>query len=191
MGRKTYLSIGRPLPGRINIVLSRSIDQSLPNDFFWPTAETSVVWAGNLESALFFADVVSISRGQKDFFVIGGAEMYRMFYNLFNKIYLTEVMTGEKILGDATFDFKVDKRRWSTSLDQEFPAGPHDEYPSRYRILERRRKWVRYVEVNDFYTDKNLQTGWLNRQLDMFKDLRSNPASAPYVVPYQYKLFAA
>jgi dihydrofolate reductase len=189
MGRKTFLSIGRPLPGRINIVLSRTIDRRLENDFFWPKAETAVVWAGNLESALFFADVVSIARDQKDFFVIGGAEMYLMFFKLFNKIYLTEVLTGKKIAGDATFPFRVDKRKWSTTLDDHYDAGPQDDYPSRFRILERRRKWIRYVEVNDFYTEKALQVGWLNRQLDLFEDYKLRKVHKPYVIPYQFKLF--
>jgi dihydrofolate reductase len=189
MGRKTFLSIGRPLPGRINIVLSRTVDRQLENDFFWPKAETAVVWAGNLESALFFADVVSIARDQKDFFVIGGAEMYSMFLKLFNKIYLTEVLTGKKIIGDATFPFRVDKRKWSTILDQHIDAGLHDEYPSRFRILERRRKWVRYVEVNEYFTDKAVRAGWLDRQLDLFKDFKRQSPRMPYVIPYQYSLF--
>jgi len=188
MGRKTFLSIGRPLPGRINIVLSRTADQQLENDF-WQRAETATVWAGNLESALFFADVISIARNQNDFFVIGGAEMYSMFLKLFNKIYLTEVLTGKKIAGDATFPFRVDKRKWNTILDENYPAGPHDEYPSRYRILERRRKWVRYVEVNEFYTDRALRSNWINHQLDLFEDYKNRHPKQPYVIPYQYKLF--
>lgn len=188
MGRKTFLSIGRPLPGRINIVLSRTAESNLENDF-WQRAETATVWAGNLESALFFADVISIARDQKDFFVIGGAEMYSMFLRLFNKIYLTEVLTGKKIAGDATFPFRIDKRRWNTILDERHEAGQHDEYPSRYRILERRRKWVRYVEVNDFYTEKAIRADWVNRQLDLFKDYELRNVRAPYVIPYQYKLF--
>ena len=133
MGRKTHLSIGRPLPGRTNIVLSRSADQNIDNDF-WRKTDTSVVWAGNLTSALYFADVISIAREQQDIFVIGGAEMYKIFYRLFNKIFLTEVLTGKQIPGDATFGFRIDKRQWETFSDQHFPAGPQDQYPSRFRV---------------------------------------------------------
>ena len=158
MGRKTHLSIGRALPGRINIVLSRSADHNVENDF-WQRAETAVVWAGNLESALYFADVISVARGLPDVFIIGGAEMYAIFHKLFNKIYLTEVLTGKRLAGDATFRFPIDKRQWSTLTDQDVPAGLWDEYPSRFRILERRRKWVRYVEINEFYTGSNAESG--------------------------------
>ena len=190
MGRKTHLSIGRPLPGRINIVLSRSANQTLENDF-WQRTETAVVWAGNLESALYFADVIAIARDQQDIFVIGGAEMYAIFNRLFNKIYLTEVLTGKKLSGDATFPFSIDKRRWATLVDQDFPAGLHDQFPSRFRILERKRKWVRYVEINEFYTDATAKQRWLHRQLDLFEDYKARNVHKPFVIPYQYKLFPA
>jgi dihydrofolate reductase len=188
MGRKTHLSIGRLLPGRTNIVLSRTADQTIENDF-WRKSDTSLVWAGNLPSALYFADVVAITRDLKDIFVIGGAQMYEMFYKLFNKIYLTEVLTGKQIPGDAKFGFPVDKRQWSTLVDEDFPAGPTDEYPSRFRVLERRRKWVRYVEINEFYSGGDARERWLARQLDLFEDVKAKNLHKPLVVPYQYKLF--
>ena len=188
MGRKTHLSIGRPLPGRTNIVLSRSVDQNIENDF-WQKLETSVVWAGDLPSALYFADVVSIARGQQDIFVIGGSEMYRMFNKLFNKIFLTEVLTGKQIKGDATFDFKIDGRQWETLEDQNFSAGPRDEYPSRFRVMARKRKWVRYVEVNEFYSDAAARKGWVARQLDLFEDHKTQNPHKPFMIPYQYQLF--
>jgi dihydrofolate reductase len=188
MGKKTHLSVGRPLPGRANIVLSRAADQSIENDF-WQKADTSLVWAGNLQSALYFADVIAISRELNDIFVIGGSQMYTMFDRLFNKIYLTEVLTEKEIPGDAKFDFRIDKRQWGILSDQNIPAGPQDQYPSRYQIFERKRKWVRYVEINEFYTDIIARQRWITRQLDLFKDYRSKNEHRPFVIPYQYKLF--
>lgn len=188
MGRKTHLSIGRPLPHRINIVLSRSAEQTIENDF-WQKMDTGVLWAGNLESALYFADVISITRGQKDIFVIGGGEMYSIFYKLFNKIYLTEVLTGNELAGDASFPFRVDRRRWETLVDQRFPAGPTDQYPSRFRVLERKRRFVRYVEINEFYTDRVARERWLTRQLDLFEDYKIKNVHKPFVIPYQFRLF--
>ena len=188
MGRKTFLSIGRPLPGRINIVLSRTVDRPIENNF-WHKADTAVVWAGNLESALYFADIVSLSRNQKDFFVIGGDVMFKMVGDLFNKVYLTEIITGKPIPGDAWFPYRFDGRKWRTLTDDQIPSGPHDQYPSRYRVLERKRRWVRYVEVNDFYTEKSLRDGWVNRQLDLFEDYKQRHKRAPFVIPYQYKMF--
>lgn len=188
MGRKTHLSIGRALPGRTNIVLSRTAEPTIENGF-WQKSETSVVWAGNLASALYFADVIAIARGQSDIFVIGGAQMYEIFHKLFNKIYLTEVLTERELPGDARFKFQIDKRQWQTFVDQKFPVGTHDEYPSRFRVLERKRKWVRYVEINEFYTDSIARQRWLTRQLDLFEDYRSHDLRKPFVIPYQYKLF--
>jgi dihydrofolate reductase len=172
----------------VNIVLSRTAESTIENSF-WHKAETAIVWAGNLESALFFADVISISRSQTEFFVIGGAEMYQMFIRLFNKIHLTEVLTGKRLQGDATFSFRTDGRRWKTIYDHGYPAGPADEYPSRYRILERKRKTVRYVEVDEFFTGRSTKVEWLHRQLDLFEDYRAQKKKVPYVIPYQYKLF--
>lgn len=188
MGRKTHLSIGKPLPGRTNIVLSRTADQNIENDF-WQKSDTALVWAGNLASALYFADVIAIAREQKDIFVIGGAEMYTIFNKLFNKIYLTEVLTGKELHGDAKFSFRIDKRQWETFTDQNIPAGPHDEYPSRFRVLDRKRKRVRYVEINDFYTDSVARQRWITRQLDLFEDYRTQNQHKPFVIPCQYKLF--
>lgn len=188
MGRKTHLSIGRALPGRTNIVLSRASDSGIENDF-WQRSETALVWAGDLPSALYFADVIAIARGQEDIFVIGGAEIYSIFYKLFNKIYLTEVLAGRELPGDAKFRFRIDKRQWETLADQNFPAGPNDEYPSRFRILQRRRKWVRYVVINEFYTDPMARQRWIARQLDLFEDYKAQNARRPFIIPYQYKLF--
>jgi dihydrofolate reductase len=188
MGRKTYLSIGRPLPGRVNIVLSRTAGRSTENSF-WHKAETALVWAGDLQSALFFADIISITRNQADFFVIGGSEMYKIFLDIFNKIYLTEVLTRKRIGGDATFPFRIDRRKWTTIQEQNAPAGPHDEYPSRFRVLERKRKTVRYVDVESYYTGQSIKTDWIHRQLDLFNDYRNRSPLQPYRIPYQYKLF--
>jgi dihydrofolate reductase len=188
MGRKTHRSIGRALPGRTNIVLSRTADQNIENDF-WQKTDTSLIWAGNLPSALYFADVVAVSRELKDVFVIGGAEMYAMFNKLFNKIYLTEVLTGKELPGDAKFHFRLDKRQWQTFTDENISAGPDDEYPSRYRVLERKTKRVRYVEVKEFYTDSVARQRWITRQLDLFEDYKTQNERKPFVIPYQYKLF--
>lgn len=188
MGRKTHLSIGRPLPGRANIVLSRRLNSGVENGF-WQRSETALVWAGDLPSALYFADVLSFAQGQKDIFVIGGAEIYSIFYKLFNKTYLTEVLTGREPPGDAKFRFRIDKRQWETLADQNFPAGPNDEYPSRFRMLQRRRKWVRYLEINGSCSDDLARQRWVARQLDLFEDYKAQHARRPFVIPYQYKLF--
>ncbi len=115
--------------------------------------------------------------------------MYNIFNKLFNKIYLTEVLPGKRLEGDATFSFSIDRRQWQTLEDAYFPSSPSDEYPSRFRILERKRKCVRYVEINEFYTDGAARQHWLARQLDLFEDFKTKNVRKSFVIPYQYKLF--
>ena len=191
MGRKTYLSIGKPLPGRINIVLSRASDFDLKNSF-WHRDETMLLWAENRESALFFADVLSITKGRTDFFVIGGSEMYRVFGDVFNKIYLTEVLTGADLVrqpSDAVFEYKIDNRKWQTIETHDVPAGPNDDFPSRYSVLERRTKNVRYIEVKDYYTEVQTRQRWLQEQLELFDEIKVAGSGKPLKVAYQFDLF--
>lgn len=119
--------------------------------------------------------------------------MYRVFGDLFNKIYLTEVMTGNALhreKNDALFEYPIDHRKWEISETRDVPAGPHDDYPSRFSVLERRTKTVRYVEVEDYYTEVQTKKVWLQAQLDLFDDTTMRNQKAPLSVPYQYKLFA-
>jgi len=150
------------------------------------------IWAENRESALFFADVLSIAKEQSDFFVVGGAEMYRVFGDLFNKIYLTEVLTGEAVHrepNDAIFDYNIDNRKWQTLETQYVPVGPHDDYPSKFTVLERKVKNVRYVDIRDYYTELQSKKFWLAQQLELFDQAKLVSANKPLNVPYQYQLF--
>jgi dihydrofolate reductase len=104
MGRKTYESIGKPLPNRINIVITRN------KDFFAP----DVIVTNSLESALLKAG------GDKDIFIIGGGEIYKQSMNFVDKLYITEVDMG--VEGDTTFP-TIDKNRWSVKEDLDFDGG--------------------------------------------------------------------
>jgi dihydrofolate reductase len=191
MGRKTYISIGRPLPGRVSIILSRTAEFDACNSF-WSRGDTTLLWTENRESALFFADVVSIAKEKTDFFVIGGAEMYRLFGDLFNKIYVTDVITGDSLSRqpqDAIFDYEIDYRKWQTLESRDIPAGPHDDYPSKYSVLERKDKTVRYVEVEDYYSEVQSKRAWLRHQLELFEELKAASPRQPIKVEYQYELF--
>jgi dihydrofolate reductase len=192
MGRKTFLSIGRALPGRVNIVLSRRSEFN-PENSFWHHNETMLLWAENRESALFFADVIAIAKEKSDFFVIGGAEMYRIFGDLFNKVYLTEVLTGDSLHrepNDAVFDYKIDNRQWKTIETQNVSSSEIDDFPSRFSILERRTKSVRYIEVKDYFTAAESKNKWVKEQLDFFDELKTSNPRKPLRVPYQYQLFS-
>jgi len=85
MGRKTYESIGKPLPGRTSVVVTRNPDYFLPD----------VIVVNSLEAAL------TACEKDSEIFVIGGAELYRQAINLADRIYLTEI--DADISGDAHF----------------------------------------------------------------------------------------
>lgn len=93
MGRKTYESIGRPLPGRTNIVISRQPD--------WNA--TGVLVAQSVEQALALAGQVRNEQQQAadEVMVIGGAEIYRHALAIADRVYLTRVHAD--IDGDAYF----------------------------------------------------------------------------------------
>lgn len=95
MGRATYESIGRPLPGRTNIVLTRQPD--------WSADGVEV--AGSFEEAL----DIAASRGE-DVFVAGGANVYRSALDVADTMELTEVDAAPH--GDTRFP-DVDWTQWS------------------------------------------------------------------------------
>lgn len=159
MGRNTHLSIGRTLPKRINIVLTRSLMTS-NNSEINVDAETQLIFTNNLEETLFAADIISICRGKKDIFVIGGQHMYELFGRFVNKIYLTQVSADVK--GDAFFDRKFELRKWRTI--EETPVTKSeglDDYNYVFSILSRRERKSRYAFVKDFLTELDSKKLWL------------------------------
>lgn len=103
MGRKTFESIGRALPGRTNIVISRNGDY---------VAEGAVA-VTNVDEALNIAAMET-----EEAMVIGGAEIYNMYMDVVNCIYLTEVHANPD--GDAKFIF--DKSDWVETKREDFKA---------------------------------------------------------------------
>ena len=167
MGRNTFVSIGRPLPGRVNIVLSSQPLGDGRNQF-WNFGDTALLWAKSREDALFLADVVSLAREKREFFVIGGQQLYAAFEDLFNKVHLTEVFTqSPPEPDDAVFPFKLDRRQWKTLETTEVAAGPNDDLPSRYSIVERKIKTARYVDLQDYLTDREARNDWVKKKSDL------------------------
>jgi dihydrofolate reductase len=103
MGRKTFESIGRPLPHRTNIVLSRTMA---------PSEQVQV--APDLPTAL------SMRPAGDEVFVIGGGRVYREALPLAHRLYLTEVHAPYD--GDTFFP-AVDFREWRETSRQDFPRG--------------------------------------------------------------------
>jgi dihydrofolate reductase len=119
MGRKTYESIGRPLPGRTNIVLTRSAD-------FQPEG---VLVAASLEKAL--ETVVA----EDEVMIIGGSSVYEHALPLADRLYLTCVENSYQ--GDAWFpDFDIEE--WQLIASEEHRADAKNS--SDYRFVTYRRK---------------------------------------------------
>lgn len=187
MGRNTFDSIGRPLPGRVNIILSRRPANDQESSI-WNMKDTSLLWSRNFEDAIYLADVLSLSSEKKEFFVIGGDQMYQLFEKLGNRVHLTEVFTPmPREAGDAHFDKEFDGRQWRTIFEEEIPRGPHDEFPSRYTLYDRKIKTVRYVELEDYYTNAVDRKMWVKEQYQKVEN--SIQAGAAPSHSHQFQMF--
>ena len=119
MGRKTYDSIGRPLPGRTTIVVTRQHSWSAPN----------VLVAHSLSRALEMAHGDQV-------FIAGGGEIYAQALPLADRLHVTHVLTA--VDGKAHFS-PMDPNSWRMVSSQEIPAGEKDSHATRYSVYERRR----------------------------------------------------
>lgn len=136
MGRRTFESIGKPLPNRTNIILARS-KPDFVDEF------PQLRWASNPETALLLADVDSIISGRMEFFIIGGEQIYKTFHGVLNRIFVTDVFCGN-INGDAKFDVEFDAlprnphSEWIIVNEDEYPKTDVDDFP--FRVTEYRRR---------------------------------------------------
>ncbi|MEO6883189.1 MAG: dihydrofolate reductase [Bacteroidia bacterium] len=101
MGRKTFESIGKPLPGRVSIIITRNKNY---------TAEGCIV-VNSLEEAL------QKNTSEKDFFIIGGAEIFNQSMHLAQKIYFTKIFHAFE--GDCFFP-KIDEKIWELRQEERF-----------------------------------------------------------------------
>ena len=126
MGRKTFLSLRRPLPGRTNIVVTRD------GDF---RGRGAVVTTS-------FADARAIARGDAlrrfatEIAVIGGAEIYAQWMDSADRLEITEVHARPE--GDTRFA-AIDAAVWQEVARERHPAGPDDSADFSY-VTYRRRK---------------------------------------------------
>jgi len=122
MGRKTFDSIGRPLPGRANIVLTR--------DPQWTSDGVKVVQS--VEQALVAGEIACEAADVDEIMVIGGEQIYRMTIDLADRIYLTQVDTD--VEGDAFFP-DIDLNNWSQTR-VKLPE-IIDKHPYQFLVLDR------------------------------------------------------
>jgi dihydrofolate reductase len=118
MGRKTYDSIGRPLPNRRNIVITRKTDLNIPN----------VEVVNSLQEA------IALCEKENEVFVIGGAEIYKHALALTNRIYLTVVHQNYE--ADAFFP-ALEKDEWKEVAKEYHQADEKNNVAYTFSTLER------------------------------------------------------
>lgn len=125
MGRKTYQSIGRPLPKRTNIIVSRDSTFS---------AEGCEVYT-SIEEALERAQVINQAEGHEEIIVMGGGEIYSRCLDFACRIYLTEV--HQSYDADSFFP-AFDRSHWRETSRIDHPGDPEGNIPSySFVVLDR------------------------------------------------------
>lgn len=124
MGRKTYESLGKPLPNRTNIVITRQGDLEI---------EGALVVHG-LERALRIAEIDAQKTGQNEVFVIGGGEIYAEALPRAHRIYRTTVEA--EIEGDASFP-EIEEEEWTVRVSAKIEKGDGNDHEGVIEVLER------------------------------------------------------
>ena len=118
MGRKTYDSIGRLLPGRTTVIVTRQKDYTVPGAIVTHTIE----------------EALDAARADDEIFVIGGAEIFRETLPIADRIYLTIV--DAEPAGD-TFMPEFDSSAWRETSAQQFDPDEKHAHGFRFSVLDR------------------------------------------------------
>jgi dihydrofolate reductase len=121
MGRLTWESIGKPLPGRTTVVISRGR----------PELPAEILLAGSLEQAISIAE----QAGDDEAFVAGGAGIYRLALPRAERLYLTRVHTS--IEGDTHFP-SWDETEWNLISEELHPEDERHAWPFTFQVFDRR-----------------------------------------------------
>ena len=125
MGRKTFESIGKPLPGRTNIVVTRQ--QGYQPD--------GVLVISSLDAALEHAQAIATADGAPEVMIGGGGEIYRAAMPYADRLYISHVAFAPP--GDALFP-AIDPKIWRETEEIEVPAHPRDTAVFRVSVYRRR-----------------------------------------------------
>lgn len=121
MGRKTFDSIGRPLPGRTNIVLSRSNELPHPD----------VKLVNSIEQAIELAKQETAD----EIMIIGGGKIYELCLPLADKLYITQVQAN--IEGDTQFP-EINESEWEITHSLDGVVDEKNQYPHQFITYQRR-----------------------------------------------------
>ena len=120
MGRKSFQSIGKPLPKRTNIVITR-------NPFF---IASNCIMSTSVEEALGIAQ----DNGETEAFIIGGGQIYELSKSYWDKLYLTEV--DLEVDGDIFFP-QLNQDEWKLASSEHHEPDEKNEHPYTFKIFER------------------------------------------------------
>ena len=121
MGRKTYESLGKPLPGRTNIIITRQQYQAAEGVFVVHDIKEAMAAAAETDA--------------KEAFVIGGGEIYRQTLPVTQRIYLTRVHTT--IEGDTYFP-EISESEWNLLSQLDFTADEKHAYAYSFQVWQRK-----------------------------------------------------
>lgn len=121
MGRKSFLSLGKPLPNRTNIIIT--------SDPYFIASNCIVVHS--IPEAIDIAH----NRGEKEAFITGGGTIYEQTMDIIDKLYITEVDACPE--GDVYFP-EVNYDNWSLISEDPHTKGERDEYDFNFKIYERK-----------------------------------------------------
>lgn len=122
VGRKTFESIGKPLPGRQTIVVTRNLSYKIEGCLI----------AGSVQAAIKLAE----ERGETEAFVIGGADVYAQALGVADRVYLTEVHA--EVEADTFFP-EFDRSAWTEKEVCYQPADEKNQHDCTFRLLEKKR----------------------------------------------------
>lgn len=117
MGRKTYDSVGKPLPNRRNIIISRQ-DVTIPGCEVVQSVE----------------DALELCANEEEVFIVGGAEIYKLAINKTDRIYLTII--HHSFDADSFFP-EIDYMEWKEISREDHPADEKHKYAYSFITLER------------------------------------------------------
>jgi dihydrofolate reductase len=126
MGRKTFESVGRPLPGRLNIVVTRQKEWHAESVETAPSLDDAIRLAGKRAAEMPDAHEICI---------IGGGEIFSEALPLTDTLHVTHVLAP--VEGDTFFP-PIDPAVWDETASVDIPAGERDTYPTRHAVYERR-----------------------------------------------------
>ena len=125
MGRKTWDSIGRPLPGRMNVVISRNPEWEAP---------AGTVAAESLEAALVKAEAQAEIEDGEEVMIIGGGQIYAEALPMVDRMYVT--LVHDEVEGDAFFP-EVNWEEWEEIGREDFSASDNNPYDYSFVVYQR------------------------------------------------------